>query len=180
MNNNEIKSLFVLKEELTVFENELKKIITSSDNFLKEDLENFMFNKAKRLRPIFVLLFSKILKIENFSLTLKIALAVELFHNASLVHDDIIDLEKTRRNNLTFVEKYGPKLAVLEGDLLLSFGLKELSETRLEILKIFSDKIQKTLSGEIDQNSTLNKVLNEEEYLNKTFNKTGNLFFAGL
>lgn len=180
MENNKVKPLFVIKEELIVFEEKLRKIINSSDNFLKKDLENFMFKGAKRLRPIFVLLFSKILKIESSALPLKIALTVELFHNASLVHDDIIDLEKTRRNDLTFVEKYGSKLAVLEGDLLLSFGLKELSETNLEILKIFSDKIQKTLSGEIKQNSTLDHFLNEEEYLNKTFNKTGNLFFAGL
>ena len=170
----------VIEFELDVFEKKLKEFIDKNNNFLKEDLANFMFSNPKRLRPLFVFLFSKILKINNFNQILNIALALELIHNASLVHDDILDNEKIRRNNPTFYEKYGAKIAVLEGDLLLSMALNILSKTSLDILKIFSDKIQKTLDGEIEQNSLLNKVVSEEIYIKKTFNKTGNLFFAGL
>ena len=170
----------VVKNESDTFEKKLKIIIDKNRNFLKEDLKNFMFSNPKRLRPLFVFLFSKILKIDNFNQVLNIALALEFIHNASLIHDDILDNEKLRRNNPTFYEKYGAKLAVLEGDMLLSMALNILSDTNLDILKIFSNKIQKTLEGEIEQNSSLNKIIDERTYIRKTFNKTGNLFFAGL
>ncbi len=170
----------VVKNESDIFEKKLKIFIDKNKNFLKEDLKNFMFSNPKRLRPLFVFLFSKILKINNFNQVLNIALALEFIHNASLIHDDILDNEKLRRNNPTFYEKYGAKLAVLEGDMLLSMALNILSDTSLDILKIFSNKIQKTLEGEIEQNSCLNKIIDERTYIRKTFNKTGNLFFAGL
>ncbi len=171
---------FVVKDELEFFEKKIKKILDKNDNFLKKDLNDFIFSNPKRLRPLFVFLFAKILKIKDFSQVFNIALTLEFIHSASLIHDDILDNEKIRRSNPTFYEKYGAKLAVLEGDLLLSMALNVLSETNLDILKIFSNKIQKTLDGEIEQNSFLNKVIDEKKYLEKTFNKTGNLFFAGL
>jgi len=177
----EIKKIISpIQEDLDIFENSLKKIIDKSNNFLKNDLNSFMFSNPKRLRPIFVFLFARILNIKNNEIVQNIALSLELLHNASLVHDDIIDNEKTRRNNPTFFEKYGSKLAVLEGDLLLCHALKVLSNTNIEILSIFTDKIEKTLNGEIGQNSTLENVADEKDYFKKTFNKTGNLFFAGL
>ncbi len=172
------KIIFPIKSELENFENELKEVITSCDNFFVQDLNNFMFSSAKRLRPVFVFLFSKILKIEN-PLVQKIALMVELIHSASLIHDDIIDEEKTRRNNPTFYNKFGSKIAVLEGDLLLSLALEIISETTLDISKIFAKRIKKTIQGEISQNQNLEKF-DIDSYYNKTFNKTANLFLAGL
>jgi len=168
-----------VKKELETFEFSLRKILEAEDNFLKNDLIDFMFSSAKRLRPILVFLFAKILKIEDKNV-LNIALISELIHSATLVHDDILDEDELRRNHKTLYKKYGAKLAVLEGDLLLSMALSVLSETNIDILKIYSDKIKQTLSGELKQNSTLNKIIDEKTYLDKTFNKTGNLFLAGL
>ena len=125
-----------IKNELEIFENNLKEVITSCDNFLMQDLEKFMFEKAKRLRPILVFLFAKILKIKS-PLVQDIAIITELIHSASLIHDDIIDEEKTRRNNPTFYSKFGSKIAVLEGDLLLSLALEKISNTTLEIYLAF-------------------------------------------
>ena len=171
--------IFPIKNELDEFENKLKEVILNENNFLMSELENFMFSSAKRLRPIFIFLFAKILKIKN-PLIVDIALITELIHNASLIHDDIIDEEKTRRNNPTFYEKYGSKLAVLEGDLLLSIALEKISETTLEISKIFATRIKATIQGEIKQNENLNQLTDVETYLNKTSAKTANLFIAGL
>ena len=172
------KIIFPIKSELEIFENKLKEVIASCDNFLMQDLNDFMFASAKRLRPVFIFLFSKILKIEN-ALVDDIALITELIHSASLIHDDIIDEEEKRRNNQTFYKKYGSKLAVLEGDLLLSLALEKISTTTLEISKIFANRIKKTIQGEIQQNQNLDNV-DIEIYYNKTFNKTANLFLAGL
>ena len=95
------KILFPIKNELDDFEKNLKEIVNLNNNFLTSDLNNFLFANPKRLRPILVFLFAKILKI-NSNLVQKIALISELIHNASLIHDDIIDEEKIRRNNLYF------------------------------------------------------------------------------
>lgn len=168
-----------IKDDLNIFENNLKNIIQDCNNFLLEDMMNFMFTNPKRLRPIFIFLFSKILNI-NTPLVQKIALVSELIHSASLIHDDIIDEADMRRNYPSLHIKFGTKKAILEGDLLLSQALSVLSETTLEIAKIYSDKIKLTISGEIEQNENLYKEMSFDEYINKTFNKTGNLFMAGL
>jgi len=171
--------IYPIKNDLNVFENNLRNIINGCDNFLKEDITNFMFSNPKRLRPIFIFLFSKILNI-NSPLVQKIALISELFHSASLIHDDIIDESAMRRNCPTLYAKYGTKTAVLEGDLLLSLALDILSDTTLEISKIYSQRIKMTILGELKQDENLYKEVSIDEYIRKTFNKTGNLFLAGL
>ena len=173
------KILSPIENELKNFEAKLKEVILNTNNFLTYDLEKFIFTSPKRLRPIFIFLFAKILKIDN-PLVINIALITELIHNASLIHDDIIDEEKIRRNNPTFFEKYGSKLAVLEGDLLLSLALEQISNTNIEISKIFATKIKATIQGEISQNENNNKITSLETYYKKTIAKTANLFLAGL
>lgn len=170
---------FPIKSELELFENELKNIIQKEDNFLKDDLIDFLFNNPKRLRPILVFLFAKILKIEDDAV-LKIALIVELVHSASLIHDDILDDEKIRRKKLSFNFKYNSKIAVLEGDFLLASALKILSKLKAEILEIFSSRIIKTIQGELSQTENKQKLPSYDEYLKNNFNKTGSLFFACL
>ena len=123
-------------------------------------------------------MFAKILKIENEDV-FNIALLSELIHNASLIHDDIIDEAKERRNLETFNLKFNSKIAVLEGDLLLAIALEILSKTNIEITKIYSKRIKKTILGEINQNTSLN-TNNINLYIEKSFDKTGNLFIVGL
>lgn len=168
-----------IEDNIEHFENTLKKIVNKDKNFLTPDLNKFLFTNPKRLRPRFVFLFARVLNC-NSSLVYNIALALELIHSASLIHDDILDFEDTRRNNLTFYKKYGSRLAVLEGDYLLSLANEELAKTNNKILNIFSLRIKKTILGEILQNENLNKILDYDNYIKKTFNKTGNLFMAGL
>ena len=168
-----------IKPEADGFEKKLKKIILESDNFLKDYLSEFLFSNPKRLRPLFVYLFSKLLDISSNYVD-NIALALELIHNASLIHDDIIDEASTRRNMPSCCGKFGSKIAVLEGDFLLSSALEILADCPNEIIKIFSKKIKETLLGELNQNSNLNKIRSIDEYINKTLLKTTNLFLAGL
>ena len=168
-----------VKSDIEGFEAKLKEIILKDDNFLRNHLDEFMFSNPKRLRPIFVYLFSKILDIKNETVD-NIALAVELVHSASLVHDDIIDEADLRRSKQTFYSKFGSKIAVLEGDFLLALALEVLSNCPNEIVKIFSGKIKETLLGELNQNYNLNKIQTIDEYVLKTLPKTTNLFAAGL
>ena len=179
MKNKIEKITFSISEEFDYFKENLKKILQESDIFLKEDILSFVFSNAKFLRPRLIFLFSDLLEIKDRNI-LNIALAVELLHNASLIHDDIIDDSKMRRNKLTMHSKFNTKIAILMGDLLLSYALEILSETPQTIIKIFSNKIIKTIKGEIKQNKNCNKKMSYEMYFEKTYDKTANLFFAGL
>ena len=97
MDNLEFKkNLLVINDELNSFEIELKNIVNNKKNFLTDKLNSFLFDNPKRLRPIFIFLFAKILKI-NSDIVEKIALATELIHSASLIHDDILDEDIKRR-----------------------------------------------------------------------------------
>ena len=171
------KIVLPIKNNLEIFEKKLNDIIEENSNPLNNHLHKFMFQNAKRLRAIFVFLFVEILNIKD-EIIFDIALLSELIHSASLVHDDIIDESNKRRNIETFNSKFNSKIAVLEGDLLLAIALEVLSKTNLEIVNIYSKRIKKTILGEINQNISSNIDINT--YLDKTFNKTGNLFVVGL
>lgn len=171
------KIVLPIKNNLEIFEKKLNDIIEENSNPLNNHLHEFMFQSAKRLRAIFVFLFAEILNIKD-EIIFDIALLSELIHSASLVHDDIIDESNKRRSIETFNSKFNSKIAVLEGDLLLAIALEVLSKTNLEIVNIYSKRIKKTILGEISQNISTNIDINT--YLDKTFNKTGNLFVVGL
>lgn len=172
--------IFPIKDELNIFEKNLYDLIDKQDIFLKEELKNFIFSSPKRLRAIFIFLFRNILKIENDDDILNIAIATELFHSASLIHDDIIDEEKSRRKSSCLYIDVGIKKAILNGDFLLSLGLLVLSKINYNVVKIFSDKIYETIKGELFQNEFTDKILSKEMYLKKTYEKTAPLFIAPL
>ncbi len=167
-----------IEEKLNIFEKKLNDIIKENPTPFSNHLYNFIFLNAKRLRAVFVFLFAEILNIQDENV-INIALLSELIHNASLIHDDIIDESKKRRGLETFNEKFNSKVAVLEGDLLLAIALEILSKTNTKITKIYSGRIKKTILGEINQNTTIN-LNNIDLYIEKSFNKTGNLFVVGL
>ncbi len=169
------------KKELISFESSLSKIIEDSLlEVFKAELKTFIFSNPKRLRPILIFLFAKILNVKYDAAVEKIALSIELIHNASLIHDDIIDDDDKRRDNPSVHKISGIKKAILIGDMLLALALKELACTNIEIVKIISEKIEKTISGEINQNEKTGEIVPFENYIKKTYNKTGNLFMAGL
>ena len=173
------KAISPIQKDLDIFENNLKNIVLSCDNIFQKDLENFMFSNQKRLRPIFTLLFSKILDVDC-SKAQEIAVIVELIHSASLIHDDILDESKLRRNNPTFYSKFGSKIAVLEGDFVLALALEELAKTTPEISKVISNRVKLTILGELEQNISLDKETDINQYFKKSFEKTGNIFLMGL
>ena len=106
---------------------------------------------------------------------------VELIHNASLIHDDVIDEEKIRRSQKNINSKFGNKMAIISGDYLLSVVMEKLTRLgKLELFEIFSKTIKEMCEGEILQYSNLYKIPTLKDYLKKTYQKTGSLFEACL
>lgn len=148
---------------------------------LKSHIINFFTAPSKRVRPLLSVLFYKSCCGEISDEQLKALSAVEIIHNASLIHDDIIDDSDTRRGLKTTANEFGNKLGVICGDYLLSVAMKIVTElASVELLKNFSNTLNKMCIGEINQNFGRFKIGTIDEYIEKSKNKTAYLFQTAL
>jgi geranylgeranyl pyrophosphate synthase len=109
------------------------------------------------------------------------ALAIQYAHEASLVHDDIIDQAKTRRGKATTVESHGVARALVTGDHLLTSAYRLAAETKsIEFVSLFSRSVERTVAGEIDQSKSLGRILTFAEYKSIAEAKSGELLAASL
>lgn len=144
-------------------------------------LKEFFVQKGKRIRSSLIFLFAKSLNKPVDDFVYRIALATELLHNATLIHDDIIDCAMFRRNEKTLNFNYDSKLAVLAGDYLLAEVLKILGEVDLkQVRNCYSEAVSDLLRGEINQYFNRFKILPIDKYIEKSKNKTAKLFEAAL
>jgi geranylgeranyl pyrophosphate synthase len=106
-------------------------------------------------------------------------LALELIHNATLVHDDIIDEDMFRRGEPSLFAQHGIKKAVLTGDALLSMGLMHAAQTgKPEVVSWLAETALKMVQGITVQNQSKHKLMSVEEYLHMNYLKSGSLFEA--
>ncbi len=173
---------------MKIIENELNllnKLLGNALNIVPEeiskDINNFVFSKSKRIRPALIFFVANAMNYKISNKILMLSAAVELIHNATLIHDDIIDNADIRRGNASLNITLGNNLSVLSGDILLSAAMQLLSKLGdMEIIELYSFTLQKMCEGEINQHFSLNKIPTIEEYLRKTQNKTAELFAAAL
>jgi len=99
--------------------------LPNSPNNLYDPLRYFMTLGGKRMRPVFTLLAAEMFGKPKEE-ALPAALAVELFHNFSLIHDDIMDEAPLRRKQQTVHTKWNMPIAILSGDVLLVKAYQEL------------------------------------------------------
>jgi phytoene synthase len=107
------------------------------------------------------------------------ALAVEMVHEASLLHDDILDDAPERRGRPTLSASAGVGPALVLGDHLLTAAYRAAAASRSpEFLEIFIRSVERTVAGEIAQERAQGRVLGEEEYRRNITGKSGELFRA--
>jgi len=140
----------VLEAPLLRFEEALSELVQSEVLFVRLIHQDLVTAGGKRIRPRLVFLASRALGGAPFDLEL--ALAVELLHSATLLHDDLIDDAETRRGKEAAFRKYGNAVSVLSGDFLLSRLLFVIAKTgRMDLVERFAE-VAKTLSeGEVLQ-----------------------------
>ena len=144
---------------------------------LNTSVKNFLSSPSKRIRPVLSILFAKLSGIEMDENILKALCAVEIIHNASLVHDDIIDESDQRRGEKTISYNFGNKLGVISGDYLLSLAMEIVSGLgSFELFKNFSHTLKRMCIGEINQNFGRFKIGSLEDYIEKSKDKTAYLF----
>ena len=150
-----------------------------NDPFINSQLANFISKNSKFIRSRFTLLY---LKTNNINITdsiIKILAVGEIIHNASLLHDDVIDNANYRRGQETFAKIFTPKISILAGDYLLSYAIEKLlSLNNFVIVNILKNCTKEMAKAEIEQFLLRNKETSLEEYLNICKGKTANLFSA--
>ncbi len=169
------------------FEKRLREVVKSLNSMGKFDgaLEYACFSGGKRMRPRAVHLgvLAAGNKYPNDEI-LDLAVAIELIHSYSLVHDDLpaMDNDTYRRESLTVHAKYGEGVAILVGDALLSLAAKVLAEGAVKYPSSFARATSIITSSACDM--VIGQVLdidgceNEDEYLNMYSLKTGALIRA--
>ncbi|MCC8112518.1 MAG: polyprenyl synthetase family protein [Bacteroidales bacterium] len=142
-------------------------------------VQTYLRTKGKQIRLIVVLLTAKMLGTINDK-TLAAAAAVELLHNASLIHDDVVDNSQLRRGTPTINAIWDNHIAVLVGDLFVSSAMQQaISTGDIHIIDSLC-RLGKELSmGELDQiyNARYHK-LTEDAYFRIIKFKTASLFVA--
>lgn len=145
------------------------------------ELEKFLQAPSKRIRSLVTILYLRASKMYLLPAHYELLTAVELVHNASLIHDDVIDESKFRRNRKTLNEKFDNQLAVISGDYILGIALKKLAKINsIRVIEIFADTLQDMCKGEINQHFNRFKKTNLENYIEKSTEKTASLFEAAL
>ena len=162
--------------EIDLVEQKMVESISLSEP-LNSSLKKFLLGKSKRLREVLPILYIKALGKSLNNEQLEVLSIVEIVHNASLIHDDIIDESPLRRGQKTLSFEFGSKLALISGDYLLSVALEKLCKiANVEIIKQFSQTIKNMCVGEVKQNYARFQKGTLEDYIEKTKNKTAYLF----
>ncbi len=140
-----------IKDDLQIVEKELQSIVKTPDLLLTETSAHLLNAGGKRLRPAFALLAGKIC-CYNLQRLLPLAMALELIHMATLVHDDVIDASLTRRGIPTVKANWGDRISIYTGDYLLAQSLVLIAKCENDdIARILADVSVKMTEGEIQQ-----------------------------
>ncbi len=168
-----------IASSLRRFDEAYANALHTENPLLRQVLEHVATGRGKQLRPILVLLAAQKAHGVNEK-TLQAAVALELLHTASLVHDDVVDNSPLRRGLPSVQHQWGNKVAVLMGDFLLSKVISLISNLRnLQILNIISELGMTLSSGELLQLHQKDGMwITEEDYYTIISQKTAQLFSA--
>ena len=134
---------------------------------------------GKRLRPALVLLTARLGQYEG-SRVMPAAMAVEMTHAATLVHDDVIDRASTRRGRPTVAATVGNESAIVVGDFYFAKAYELASRTRsAEVVAILARAVMQICAGEVRQQSRrFHYALDEDGYMQWIHDKTATLLSA--
>ena len=158
-------------------DNEIKKNIQDKEVIVTNISSHLIMGKSKKIRPLLTLLFAKILKYKG-NAHFNLAVCIEFIHNATLLHDDVVDYAEIRRGKKAANLIWGNKLSILVGDYLLSKSFKLMVKDKsIKVLEILSNTSLILARGQIqDANNISNAHLSEKDYLELIFAKTAELF----
>ncbi|MDR4948404.1 heptaprenyl diphosphate synthase component II [Neobacillus cucumis] len=140
-----------LNSDINIIEKELEETIQPESLLLKQASMHTLQAGGKRIRPVFVLLAGKF-GYYDIHVLKNVAVALELIHMASLVHDDVIDDADLRRGQPTVKSKWDNKIAMYTGDFVFALALELMTNIKSpDAHKILANTIVEVTIGEIQQ-----------------------------
>ena len=175
-NFDEIRDL--ISSDLERLQKIIKQSLSSNSPLLNEIVDKYLETKGKQIRPIIVVLSAKFFGAEVSDGVLCGAASVELLHNASLIHDDVIDETKQRRGHDTINNTWDNHIAVLVGDFFVSNALACAIRTNdFRVISTISELGKELSTGEIDQiDVAKHHSIDEQTYFSIIGKKTASLF----
>ncbi|MCM1291398.1 MAG: polyprenyl synthetase family protein [Prevotella sp.] len=163
--------------ELTEMNQIITEALHTQNEMMDRVVSTYLLTKGKQIRPIMVILAAKFFNGCNAH-TLHAGAALEMLHNASLIHDDVVDDSSLRRGKPTINFTWGNHVAVLVGDFFVSNALAAAIRTdNISIIQAVSDLGKELSLGEIDQICNVRENrLDEESYMGMIRQKTASLF----
>ena len=172
----------VINVELDLMKKKLTELDFEDDYI--NDLAKEIISTSKQgklLRPMLTILIGKMSEQmdENISLNIvNLAVAIELLHTASLVHDDIVDNATQRRGKESFNYVYGNHMAVMMGDMIFAkAGMFVFDTFNIEVMNKFGKTIVDLSMGQLLEMKSRNNIKqSKENYLYRIRKKTASLF----
>lgn len=168
-----------IRNDLNIVDQELKAVVQSPNPLLTDTALHLINAGGKRLRPAFCLLGGKFYNYDLEKL-LPLAVALELIHMGSLVHDDVVDSSLTRRGVPTVKLKYGNKISTHIGDYLFAESLVLIARYDEPLVsRVLAETSVKMSEGEIHQISAsfdINQTI--KDYFYRISRKTALLIAA--
>lgn len=174
-----------LKDYLLLLEKEIKQIdLPTQPENLYAPLSYFFSLGGKRIRPVLTLLGAELFG-EKREKAIPAALAVEYFHNFSLIHDDIMDEAPLRRKMPTVHEKWNINIAILSGDVLLVKAYRELCKQKAhqlpQLIQVFNQTAIEVCEGQqLDMDFESRTDVTIEDYIEMIRLKTSVLLGGAL
>ena len=169
MNLEEWEEYRYVQSGINTFISELK------GSNLKIIVEHVCNAGGKRIRPIILLLASEICS-GSYHQSLNAALAVEMMHSASLIHDDLLDQGLMRRNLPSAPEKFGHSRALLCGDYLIAKSIEFISPYGERVIRDFGKAGMDMAEGEVLDLRLDDENFGENNYFDCIYKKTASLF----
>ncbi|MGE5675129.1 MAG: polyprenyl synthetase family protein [Mycobacterium leprae] len=163
-------------DDLRLVEGAIEEALATPDAMLNEVSTHLLRAGGKRIRPALVLLASKFPGVAT-ERVVPVAVAVELIHMASLVHDDVVDTATVRRGMPTVNAQWSNQVSVLTGDHLFAKAFSLLAETgNPRLVKLMADVVFEMSRGELAQIASFFQTeQNEAQYYKRIAQKTGYL-----
>lgn len=171
----------LLKDDLAQVNSLILKLSKSELEISQNIITHIISSGGKRLRPILTLLSSKMFGFEGYE-HIRLAVAIEFLHTATLLHDDVVDESKTRRGKTTANNIWGNKVSILVGDFMLSKAFQQMAlSNNIDIICELSNASVTITEGEVKQLVNIaNMNLSMEEYLKIISAKTAPLFSCAM
>lgn len=165
--------------ELLFVEDKLQVILSKADGLIQQTCVSLLQSGGKRIRPLLTLYSGMCFAPLNPPM-IQAAVAAELIHMASLIHDDVIDKSSTRRGKPTVNSLYGDHAAILTGDYLFAEAFNILSTQQLlSSMTYLVEAIQAMCEGEVNQaNEQFSSSISLQHYFQRITKKTGKLLAA--